>query len=77
MKKELLLYLGILLLSALAFHSDLLSNPTARLEMMSERANYYHPLVFGFGVYLVIGVFRLIVIGIGKIIKRVGRSPDS
>jgi hypothetical protein len=69
-KKELLIYIVVVILSALVFHSDLFSDPAARLEMMSDRANYYHPLIFGLGIYVLIGLVRLIVIGIGKIIKR-------
>ena len=70
MKKELLIYLLTVVISALMIHPDLLSTPLARLEMMTDRANYYHPFLFGLGIYLVIGVIRLIVIGLKKIIKR-------
>lgn len=70
MKKELLIYLFIVILSALIFHPDLLSEPGSRLAMMSDRANYYHPLLFGLVIYLGIAVLRLILLGLRKIIKR-------
>lgn len=70
MKKELLIYLVIILLSALIMHPDLLSDPMARLETMAGRANYYHPLLFGLGIYLLIGAVRLIIKWISRVIKR-------
>jgi len=70
MKKELLIYLAVLLLSALIIHPDLLSEPAVRFETMIARANYYHPLLFGLGVYLLIGAVRLLVKWIKKVIKR-------
>lgn len=69
-KKELLIYSAIVTLSALILHPDLLSEPAARLTTMVERSNYYHPLLFGLGIYLVIGLLRLTVVGIIKIIRR-------
>jgi hypothetical protein len=69
-KKELLLYLVIVLMAALLFHPDLLSEPEKRLEMMSDRGNYYHPFVFALLIYLVLGAFRLIIIGVKKLTKR-------
>lgn len=70
MKRELLIYLFTVLLCAPVIHPDLLSNPVLRLEMMSDRANYFHPFVFGFGVYLAVGLLRLVLLGLRKIIKR-------
>ena len=70
MKKELLFYLLIVIVSALIIHPDLLTDPGSRLEMMSDRANYYHPLLFGLAIYLSIALLRLIGVGLRKIIKR-------
>ncbi len=70
MKKELLIYIFTVVISALLIHQDMLSTPLTRLEMMADRANYYHPFLFGLGVYLVIGIVRLIVLGLRKMIKR-------
>lgn len=70
MKKELLIYLLVILFSALIMHPDLLSDPIVRFETMIGRANYYHPLLFGLGIYLLIGAVRLLVKWIRSIIKR-------
>lgn len=70
MKKELLIYLLTVVVSALVMHPDLFSTPLARFEMMANRANYYHPFLFGLGVYLIIGIVRLIFAGLKKIIKK-------
>jgi hypothetical protein len=70
MRKELLIYLLTVAVSALLVHPDLLSTPLTRLEMMTDRANYYHPFLFGLGVYLIIGIIRLIIAGIKKIMKK-------
>ncbi len=70
MKKELLIYVVLLILSALVVHPDLLTDPFKRIETMSERANYYHPIVFSLPIYLVVGLGRLIVMGIKKLTRR-------
>ncbi len=70
MKKEFVIYLTILLLSALILHPDLLSDPLKRIEMMSERANYYHPIVFSLAIYLIVGLGRLIVLGFKRLTGR-------
>ncbi|WP_345975991.1 hypothetical protein [Sulfurimonas sp. HSL3-7] len=70
MKKELLIYLLTVVVSALIMHPDLLSTPLIRFDTMANRANYYHPFLFGLGVYLMIGIVRLIVVGLKKIMKR-------
>ncbi len=69
MKKELLIYVSIIIFSAIVIHPDLLIDPLKRIGMMSERANYYHPFVFSLAIYLIIGMGRLLVIGIKKLTR--------
>jgi len=57
-KKEILLYLLILVLLALVSHTDLLSNPFARFEMMGEKGNYFHPFFYAFVLYSLILIVR-------------------
>jgi len=57
-KKEFLLYLGILLILTLIMHSDLLSNPSSRFEMMYEKGNYTHPFLYTFIIYIIIFIIR-------------------
>jgi len=68
MAKELLIYLAIVLVSSLLFHPDLLTEPLQRLSWMHDHANYYHPLLFGLGIYLLIGIPRLLYFGTLKVI---------
>ena len=70
MKKELLLYLLIFIFSALLFHTDLLYAPMERIKWMGERSNYYHPFVFTFTIYLIVGTLRLIMYTIKKLLKK-------
>lgn len=70
MKRELLIYLATVALAALLVHPDLLTDPASRVGMMFDRANYYHPLFFGLGIYLLIGVIRLIIRWGRKLLKR-------
>ncbi len=70
MKKELLIYLLIVILSAPVFHPDLLTDFGSRMEMMSDRGNYYHPFIFALVIYLSIALLRLIAAVLRKIIKR-------
>jgi len=58
LKKEILFYLGIFLILALVAHSDLLSNPSARVQMMFEKGNYLHPFFYSFVVYSVLLLIR-------------------
>ena len=69
MKKELMIYVAIIILSAFVIHSDLFTDPLKRFEIMSERANYYHPFLFALVIYMVIGLGRLLVIGIKKLTR--------
>ena len=58
LKKETLFYLGIFLILTLVAHSDLLSNPSNRLQMMFEKGNYLHPFFYTFVVYSVLLFIR-------------------
>jgi hypothetical protein len=51
-------------------HPDLLSDPTVRLELMQEKGNYIHPLLYTFFVYLILYFFRAVVGFINKLIKK-------
>jgi len=57
-KKEIFFYLITLLILALVAHSDLLSNPSDRFEMMFAKGNYLHPFFYTFVVYCVLLFIR-------------------
>ena len=57
-KRELLVYLVILVLLALVSHGDLLSNPLLRFELMAEKGNYFHPFFYAFVLYSVLLFIR-------------------
>ena len=69
-KKELLYYLITFVVLALIMHFDLLSNPSARVELMKEKENYLHPFLYSFIVYSVILVLRIIINFISKIFEK-------
>lgn len=60
LKTELIYFFVILLLLAIIQHSDLLSSPMARVDLMLEKQNYLHPLLWTIPVYAVVLIFRLI-----------------
>lgn len=60
-KIELIYFFVILLILALLQHSDLLYSPIARVILMAEKENYLHPLLWASVVYIIVGLFRLIV----------------
>ena len=68
--KEILYYLIIFLILALLMHSDLLSDPFARLEIMQEKENYSHPFFYSFIVYSVILILRIIINFVSKIFEK-------
>ena len=61
MKREIVYYLLTVLILALIMHIDLLSNPSARFELMQEKGNYTHPFIYSFVIYIVIFIFRKII----------------
>lgn len=66
-KIELIYFCVILVVLALLQHSDLLHSPIQRASLMAEKENYLHPLLWTFVVYVVVGIFRLIVKFFAKI----------
>ncbi len=69
-KKEFLYYFIIFVVLALIMHSDLLSNPSSRLENMQEKENYFHPFLYSFIVYTVILILRTIINFTSKIFEK-------
>ena len=59
-KKETLVYLVILFVLTLIMHSDLLSNPISRFQIMYEKGNYSHPFVYTFVIYSILLILRKI-----------------
>lgn len=60
-KTELIYFISILIILALFQHSDLLTSPLERIDTMSQKENYFHPLLWTSIVYLAIGLIRLII----------------
>lgn len=61
LKIEIFYFTVILLVLAFMQHSDLLTSPAQRVELMAEKGNFLHPLLWAFSVYAVVGIIRLIV----------------
>jgi len=59
-KLELLYFSLLLILLALSMHQDLMTAPLDRLDLMSQKENYLHPIFWTFIIYSIIGIFRLI-----------------
>jgi len=70
LKKEFIYYLITLVVLALLIHSDLLSDPAARLETMKEKENYLHPFLYSFFVYFVMLVLRSIINIVSKFFEK-------
>jgi hypothetical protein len=61
LKIEFLYFIILLLILTILLHSDLLTSPQYRIELMIEKENYFHPLLWTSLVYLVIGLLRLVI----------------
>lgn len=61
LKIEFLYFSILLIILAILQHSDLLTSPLNRVELMIQKENYFHPLLWTSIVYLVIGTLRLII----------------
>ena len=58
LKKEFFIYLGTLLILIIIVHSDILSNPLARFDLMGQKENFAHPFIYSFAIYGVILIIR-------------------
>jgi len=70
--KETLYFIIILSALALLQHPDLLSAPMTRIENIIQNGNYLHPLLWSLGLYLIIGILRIIfksIVGLKKRLK--------
>ena len=65
--KELLIFTVILVILALIQHQDLFTEPLKRWDMLMAGVNgtsKEHPFYWTFGTYMVLGMARLIIVGI-------------
>ena len=58
--RELIYFSLILLILAFIQHADLLHSPMKRVDLMAEKGNYLHPLLWTSIVYIATGLIRLI-----------------
>ena len=72
LKRELGIYALIFVVLALIMHyKEWFSHPIKHLEALSHsELGLFHPIYLSFLVYLLIGVVRLAIMGVGKLIKR-------
>ncbi len=68
--KEIIIYLLILLILAPLQHGDLLSHPLERFNLMLEHQSYLHPFIWTSIVYVGIGIFRLFLKYILKLVRK-------
>ena len=61
LKKEFFIYLGTLFVLIIIAHSDILSDPLARLDLMGQKENFSHPFIYSFAIYSVIFILRKII----------------
>ena len=70
LKKELTIYTALLTLLIFLMHPDMLSDPTVRLGLMQDKANYTHPLLYTFFVYLILFFLRAVSSFIAKLFEK-------
>jgi len=59
-KKELIIYVTILIVLMLLMHPDLLFNPSERLSNMKDIGNFAHPLLYTFIIYMIVYFLRVL-----------------
>ncbi|WP_373004627.1 hypothetical protein [Sulfurimonas sp.] len=70
LKKELIIYTALLTLLIFLMHPDMLSDPIVRLGLMQDKANYIHPLLYTFFVYLILFFLRAVSGFIAKLFEK-------
>lgn len=61
LKKEFYIYLATLFILIIIAHSDILTNPFARFDLMGQKENYFHPIVYALVIYSVIFIVRKLI----------------
>jgi len=51
LKKSLFIYMAMLVIFTVLMHSDILSNPSSRFQLMIEKENYTHPFLYTAIIY--------------------------
>ncbi len=69
-RKELIIYTVLLVVLTFVMHPDMLSDPAARFEIMKNRANFAHPLLYTGVLYVVSVIVRLIAKLVMKFFKK-------
>ena len=70
LKKEFFIYLATLFVLIIIVHSDILSNPMARLDLMAQKGNYSHPFIYSFILYFIILIIRKTIDFIANLFNR-------
>ena len=70
LKKEFFIYLATLLILIVIAHSDILSDPLARLNLMGQKENYSHPFIYSFAIYAVIFIIRKLIDFVGSLFEK-------
>jgi hypothetical protein len=68
MIREIAIYVILLIVLAFTMHPDLLSGE--RFELMGERGNYFHPLLYTLILYLILLVIRYIIKKISSLFRK-------
>jgi len=69
--KEILLFISIFLILGLGMHMDKwLSTPIEHFEQLTHHVMPWHPLIYTALFYLILGVARVLIAGIGGFFKR-------
>ena len=58
--KETVYFFAILVVLALIQHPDFLHSPLIRVDNIMENKNFLHPFLWSLGLYLIIGIIRII-----------------
>jgi len=59
-KKELFIYIAMLVVFTVLMHSDILSDPSSRFQLMIEKDNYTHPFLYTAIIYSIFFSIRKI-----------------
>lgn len=71
LKKEITIYVVLFIISSLVFHNSIwFSHPIAHISALFSHGMPYHPFLYAFLIYLVLGIIRLVFTLIKKIFKR-------
>ncbi|MFZ2890202.1 MAG: hypothetical protein WA010_07000 [Sulfuricurvum sp.] len=70
LRRELLIFVILMLILAPLIHPDFLNAPVERFKLMMEKENFFHPFIYILILYLLIAALRFFYLSLTKLLSK-------